>query len=144
MRTKDEIESEILDWKEAQEPLLQDKMRIQRQLGDINLRCRSRLPDSEYGQCLRDRKKLNDELMGIEQQLLGIKQTIRRLSLENERAKRTDGTENRSIVEALVELRTEYQKFSGDRTRVESMRVMASEFCQRLTDIIRRSVNNEF
>ena len=84
----------------------------------------------------------------IENQIAWAKRKIRELNIARCRREESEETSEyrvlkKGCVEALVELREEYQRFAADNTRVASMKAMAAKFVLELNPIIRAAVNDK-
>ena len=70
----------------------------------------------------RGKKKVKDELVKLNYE-------------ENEYHRAGEGF----LLKEIVKLRDYYMEFSGDKTRSPTMRLLASEFSVKLTELIRRT-----
>ena len=112
---------------------------IAEELQKIKERCSGRmLPPSQYQVLQSKRTRLVADMNANLSSLQDIKAKIRLLSLNKEECRISGGTSiPDATVSELVSLRDEYQAFSADLSRVNSMRKMAAEFAMRLTKLIR-------
>lgn len=108
------------------------------------VRSSGRMEHSKYKQCCDSQQRHLNAIRSIENELAKLKVRLREIGVESfsetERANSRNGEEV-MIVQELVALRSDYQAFAADSTRVSSMRTMAAEFVVRLSGVIRRAVN---
>jgi hypothetical protein len=125
-----------------------DKVAIQAKLSELKGRIRGRtshfLPPDEYQKIVRAQTQANQALWQIEAELQAISTESQRINNLNhaERNKifhevRESINGNRDLIPLLAELAEKYSKFSGDTTRIASMRASAATFAQEIRDIIK-------
>lgn len=110
------------------------------------VRTGGRMANEKYKQCCDAQKKYTSEILKIERELTDIKTKLRHLSVYDVAEKRAEKaieqqpSVSRDFVVSLVDLRSEYQRFAADMTRVSSMRQMAAEFALKLNPIIKAAM----
>lgn len=92
---------------------------------------------------LRHRKtELQSQLGAMRDVLAGLRAQLRATATVEARRSLSDSMNSIAIVQ-LNELRLYYERFAGDKSRVNSMRLMAGEFAAALAPIIRALHANE-
>lgn len=110
------------------------------------IRTSGRMPHEKYKQCCDAQKKYLSQILKIERELNDIKIKLRQLSAYDvaekmaEKSIEKQASIPRDFVVSLVDLRSEYQRFAADMTRVSSMRQMAAEFALKLNPIIKSAM----
>jgi hypothetical protein len=139
-----EIETAIAAKKNRKRELSGIKAGIQSDLAEIRVACLVRLPQPKYIALQRRRSTLLSRMSLVDKEILDLNAEITNLSVGKDSAFPPIASgESKSIIEALVALRAEYQAFAEDGTRVASTRRMASEFIGRLNGIIRDAVRRK-
>lgn len=129
---KQEMEQEIARLKNHKGNLIQAKTSIQNKFAILKGNGHSRETADE-------RVKLCTMFNDVEQKIQAVNEKLRNISV----AKRELSVipPEKSLIRELVALRDDYQQFAADKTRVSSLRVMATEFVIKLNPIIRKLVN---
>jgi len=144
-----EIETQELLYK--REPLLKQLQEIESGLAKVKNEIRGhggkRMENKEYARLTTMQARYVARKTEIMPQIQQIKSRLRDLGntkrIEFEKQFLERSVEDSSpVVQELTILRTEYQTFSADPTRVGSMRRMAAEFALRLDRIIQRAVRS--
>lgn len=93
----------------------------------------------EFEGLTKRQRKLGAASQQIQLEQIYLKDERRRLNIERKSLTSIDSTAAQaetSLVEALGRLRSKYEDFAGDMTRVSSMRAMASRFVKEIGDIL--------
>ena len=138
-------EQELL---ERRGKLVLDKRELENKLIAVKniVRTGGRMANEKYKQCCDTQKKYSADILKIERELSDIKMKLRQISVydvaEKKAGKPTEPQPSvpRDFVVSLVDLRSEYQRFAADMTRVSSMRQMAAEFALKLNPIIKAAM----
>lgn len=130
---------------ERKSKLSGEKQQIQLEFIKLNNQVKGkRLPPSEYKAICRKQQELSGKLLEIEKHISELKTEIRKKSdLRHEceiaigmvYAGSANDNPSSNILQSLDLLRTKYIEFSGDGTRVSSMRMMASQFVKEIDKI---------
>jgi len=137
----------ISELKDKYDDLVREKKDIEvKMAGFKNLirTTRRRLPPPEYKRICRQQNQGRNDIQRIEKEIIPIKKEIRKWEAIKEEmepvfADRTPASiTNPDILRSLTDLRDRYIEFSGDNTRVNSMRLMAGDFASEITSIISR------
>ncbi len=108
-------------------------------ISEINLKLKRDLPIHEYKRTAREREVVKNELVELQSAISDLKLQIMKKEATKEELKlgeeihidTSDGVKSQ-----IAALRKKYMQFSSDKTRVSSMRIMASEFVQELDALI--------
>lgn len=128
--TKKEFEDEIVRLQNHKGNLIQAKTAIQNKLAQIKARSHDRESSAE-------RIVLCAKFNDVEQKIQTVNRKLRDISL----IKRDLPVGEKTLIGNLVKMRDKYQQFATDKSRVTSMRLMASEFVTELNPIIWRLLN---
>jgi hypothetical protein len=136
-----DIERSILEQKSKQSEFVFKKKRAEDELAFIKNRIRANqkhLPEIEYKSLCKKQDVLKKEKTDAEQEISKIQTDIQKKSLlkdeiKNELKERA----NTNLPDTLTALRDYYMAFASDKTRVGSMRAMASEFAEKIESIIK-------
>lgn len=142
---------------EEQEELKAQKRKIEVQKTKIKnlVRTSGYMERDKYRACCDSQAKYAQQIQVIEQRLGQNKMEIRKLNdqlhgaphqkrLEPTQPQESPKASNPAIkkecLEAMVALRSKYQEFAADHTRVSSMRKMAAEFVLELNPVIKAAM----
>ena len=140
------VDELILSLKNKKNKLVHRKVSVEKQLGDLNELYRSIIFNSaEFNAVKAKRASLKLIATGIELEIqsmneeLGFKNKLRQeveFYLKNN--KRPEAIEDFDRIEIkLKDLKKKYALFAKDRTRISSLRVMASEFIEELEKLLK-------
>ncbi len=124
---------------------------LRAQIADLNQRSHGsgRLPTYLFRDLQAQRSELVRQVISIEAQHSVLRAEQHRLQQQKDQTNREAKAAQASLeppepkkllVEELVALRTEYEHFAADNSRVSSRRQMAAEFVVKLNGIIRRAI----
>ena len=128
----------------------EQKDKIETELSSINYRFRSaktRFSESEYRGLIKRQLQLKQMLKDVLAEMSPIRSEIRKWSALEIEAKakvvidagHSDVTVDTTLKQKVIEIRNKYLSFSEDGTRINSMRLMASEIANDLTKLIHQS-----
>ncbi len=134
------IERSVLLLKSKKNTLVTRKIKLQEELGNLRDKRDYEICSNELNTIYIDRKVLKNELHNLEIEIKDINLSIKK---KNILANEVTIIENASvkqhpIVNEIESLRSKYREFSKDYTRINSMRIMATEFEQSLEKIIKK------
>ncbi len=141
--TEDALRSELEIQEDAKSKKKQAIIDDDLLLLKLNNRVRSsgrRLPQPEYQNICNKQIAVKSRLMGSRIDLGKISDSITRIKRELSRRNNLqfkDTGAHQGTVEKLDALQKKYSEFSGDTSRIGSMRAMAAVFAQEIRDIIR-------
>lgn len=140
MSSSIDIERSVVLLKSKKNSLVTKKILIQEKLGNLRdericMRNKKRLE-----QIFIDRKVLKNDLHNLEIEIKDINNSIKQKNILKKEFDSYDNEEIKphAIISELKNLRKEYRDFSKDLTRVSSMRLMATNFEQKLESIINK------
>lgn len=140
--------NEIDKLQEQRTPLTKELQELNLKLAKLNnhVRASGRLPDLEYKGICKQQIKIKERIIQIQNSLAKITKEKREWdSYETElRAKiaiasslvKTHEISTNDLFEKIKQLRNEYLDFAEDQSRINSMRIMASQFANELTKIL--------
>lgn len=138
------LDSKILDLKLKKQEFVKSKLNAQNSLIIMQSKYQGVQYNSpEFNHIKEDRKKLKIELQKIELEIKGINDELKyKNKLKNEvvyhlKNSKTLEADTDKTYKMLIQLKEKYNSFSKDRTRVSSMRIMASEFKDEIEKIIK-------
>lgn len=110
------------------------------------IRAGARLSADKYKETCNAQQRHVSSIHSIEKEILSVKRKISELSMapkeKSEPASVNQEAEAaREIISELVKLRSDYESFAADGTRISSMRQMAAEFVIKLGAVIKRAIN---
>ncbi len=139
-----DLERSILDLKINKNNLVNQKIKIQSQLTTIKENLKN--PNYElidYDKFLENKTNFINKLYQLENDIKKINidiKTKRKLLIAVDaelKSKTNKELYKNKLLDSIIELKAKYQKFSGDHTRVSSLRVLASDFTIQLENIIK-------
>lgn len=139
------IDSLILDIKSKKNALVNRKMSLQNSLTQLRDKYRDVAFESkDFNRVKNTRLNVKNHLNGIELKIKALNDELmfkNKLRLEIEfHIKHNKSIETKEDIEKILRklniLKTKYNNFSKDRTRIASLRVMACEFIDELNDLI--------
>lgn len=138
MANKYDIERSIIELKARKSELGARKAKLQNDVSETKEMLRTVLQNHPTHTALIHRKKnLVAEMDEVELEIIKLKKEISKRSvLKSEAVGIMDNPQSKAVV-ALTTMRDEYQSFASDKTRVSSMRIMASQVAERLTEVIK-------
>ena len=142
-----EMEREIVELKKKKSDLVQAKLDLNAKLTEINSKCSTRINSDDFRKLQRERSSYVSMITEIEGKIRPISMAISRLSAEKcapDSASSASSEYNVDAVQMLVRIRDEYQAFAADKTRVGSMRQMASEFVLKMNPVIRKFMKSNY
>lgn len=147
------VKTAIADLKEKCGVLAIRKRTLEIELTTLNNRIRGtkyRLPKVEYENVVRRQKKIKEQFLEIEKEREPLNQELKRwYAMEDElRVKANigltvDGIRQDTVVmespikNKIIQLRNTHLQFAEDNTRISSMRLMAAQFANELTEILK-------
>lgn len=136
-----ELENSITELKSLKSKLSLEKRQFEISISALSNRVRTanRLPDREYKDICRKQHEIKEKILLIESQLIEITNNIRKKTTLKENINNELENINNNdpgIINKIKNLKNKYIEFSGDNTRVASMRLMASQFIEELERII--------
>ena len=147
------VKTAIADLKEKCGALSIRKRTLESELATLNGRIRDtkyRLPRAEYETVIRRQKKIKEQFVAIEKEREPLNQDLKRwYAMEDElRVKANlgltvDGVRHDTLVlespmkNKIIQLRNTHLQFAEDSTRISSMRLMAAQFANELTEILK-------
>lgn len=120
-----QMEDEIIKLKNHKSNLIKAKTTIQNELAAL----KTNQFTKNYAS---DRIKLCGQFNDVEQKIQSVNEKLRNIAI----AKRDLPIDEKTLIGSLVKMRDKYQEFAADKSRVTSMRFMASEFVAELNPII--------
>ena len=146
--SKEEIYDKIEGMRGKWERRCVEKRELQITLAKNKTNLLGPMPYDRKQNLLNIRSSVLERMSFIENQIAWAKRKIRELNIARCRREESEETSEyrvlkKGCVEALVELREEYQQFAADNTRVASMKAMAAKFVLELNPIIRAAVNDK-
>ena len=146
--SKEEIYDKIEEMRGKWERRCVEKRELQITLVKNKTNLLGPMPYDRKQNLLNIRSSVLERMSFIENQIAWAKRKIRELNIARCRREESEETSEyrvlkKGCVEALVELREEYQQFAADNTRVASMKAMAAKFVLELNPIIRAAVNDK-
>jgi len=137
-----DIERAITDLHEKKAELVNTKKELQNKLTTLTNKVRTngrKLNDVEYRKLCSQQEKTMQEVVKIDNEIILIKNDISRKStLKQEIQSTFKSNENEDVVVSLTAIKDHYISFAADRSRISSMRAMASEFVEKLEVVIRK------
>lgn len=140
------LEGLILEIKKKKNALVSSKMNFENLLSKLKANySKATYKSREFKELKIDEQKLKDELAGIEMQIKGLNEELiykNKLKLEVEyhikHNKKLEGGEDLTkVINKILLLKIKYSDFTKDRTRIASLRVMASEFIDDLEKLLK-------
>ena len=140
------LEGMILEIKKKKNDLVASKVSFENILSKLKANYSTTTYKSkEFKELKIDEQKIKDELSSIEMKIKSINEELgykNKLKLEVEyhikHNKKLEGGEDlKKIVEKILSLKIKYSDFTKDRTRIASLRVMASEFIDDLEKLLK-------
>jgi seryl-tRNA synthetase len=137
------VVTEITEIKEKLDLIKAKKRNLEHEMQKMNNRVRTggRLPDEEYKTICRKQQKIRKAITELETDMAPLIAEIRHWSnLETELRAKMYGNKpidsSKPIRKKIVALRNHYLSFAEDHTRVNSMRMMASQIASELTEAL--------
>ena len=152
------LRNELQSVMERRSKLMIQKRDIETKLATIKnlIRKEGLMPGGKYAACCEAQNKYRAAILKIEKETseLNIKRSelgnkIREFEVERPHPAyaETDSILSQPRQDELrtriIEIKSEYQKFAADQTRILSMRTMAGEFVVKLTDLLRKTSGHE-
>ena len=134
-----DLERAVLELNKQKDDLTSTKKRLELNLTGLKQRVSGKtLPQKEYDNICKEQNKINGLLLDLEMRIKIISSDITKKSiLKDELKSELRLFSNDKIKTALIELRDHYMNFASDRTRISSMRAMASEISESIERIIK-------
>lgn len=138
-----DIDRSIGDIETKRSKLLLRKRECETQMAQYKSRIRSsklRLPPKEYKDVCRKQDELRKEIHDTEKGIVEADGEIRKRYVLKDEVRlqlKQNGTLGEPMKERLIKIRDHYLQFSGDNTRVSSMRIMASQFAEEIEALIK-------
>ena len=133
---KNELLISVFELEKERNELVNRKGEIVSQLMKLKKQVRGRgqiLPQNEYNSICSKQERLRQEQRIIENKLSNLN-----LKMKQKNIFIFKNNENTSKIELLlINLKNKYMDFSSDNTRVNSMRLIASQFAQEIDEIIK-------
>lgn len=143
--TPQEMTQKLSGLQAVKSDLVQQKAKIELEIGKLNASVAGHVPNRIFQETRKKRVELIRNKHELESQISTLKHEIHTLSqasyLPKAKAAEHSESKTKDIITELRTLRDEYQAFASDRSRVASMRSMASEFAMKLTAVIRDAIS---
>ena len=123
---------ELNDLVDRKAELGEQKRRMELQLSRINAGLKITKPRNQYLAEVKKQTHCKAQLQRIEAEIRPLKKQILNLWREKEDAE----VNKPSLARRVVALRDHYLDFAKDPTRVNSMRIMAAQFADKLTELV--------
>jgi hypothetical protein len=138
------LDQKILELKSDKQKLIKSKLIIEGSLSIMQSKYRKiEFNSPEFFQIKEGRQKLKLEASNVELQIRKINEEIlykSKLKQEVEfhlKGKKYSEISSSNLVKQLISLKEKYNSFSKDKTRVSSMRIMASEIRDEIEKILK-------
>ena len=137
-----DIEEAINKLQAQRDVFMLNKKQFETELSNLNAKVRSRtsyLSENDYQGICRRQSVIKNSLNGIQTTLTEYKHKINEKLILKEKLRnkiKFDVNISTNSIDKIILLKDKYQEFASDQSRISSMRVMASQFCQELELII--------
>lgn len=133
---RNELFASVYELEKEKSELVNKKSQITSNLLKLKNTIRTRmqrLPQNEYNSICKKQEILGQKQREIEKKLSAIKVKLRQKDV----LIHSNDNEPFDINLRIIELKNKYMDFSSDNTRVNSMRLLASQFAQELDEILK-------
>jgi len=141
------VQAEVIRLHEKLELLKESKREHEHRLQKTTMiiRTKGRMPDQEYKSLCKRQLHAKEKIHEIEKQMRPIKHEIRTWAAIEDELKAKERAAytavvcekgKPSLIDGLVSLQKKYLAFAEDNTRINSMRLMASQIANELTELI--------
>ncbi|WP_313266536.1 hypothetical protein [Sphingobacterium sp.] len=138
MANKHDLERSILELQGKRSQLGLKKQKIQADLSETREMLKVVKQNHEtFADLVMRKKNLTADLDECELEIMKLKQDIKKRQNLKVEAGDIFGNSNKTAIVKLTVTRDHYQQFASDKTRVSSMRIMASEIAEKLTQILK-------
>jgi predicted RNase H-like nuclease (RuvC/YqgF family) len=135
-----ELEGNIAELSEEKAKLTFRRKELDLEIAPLNNKFKKNvfLSDNEYDLVLSKQLKIKREMLQVDKSISEINSQLRKKNLLKEQLKHELKTTDKLDVKTkLINFRNEYMAFAADRSRISSMRAMASEIAEKIESILK-------